>query len=250
MSASTPTPEIRISRGLDFRTTHWSIVLAARADEAAGQHALSQLCQIYWYPLYAFVRRRGYDTDDAQDLTQEFLTRLIERRSLNFVDPEKGRFRSFLLASLKNFLVNEWTRSQRQKRGGGRALISLDEQHPEARYQTEPVDTLTPERIYDRTWAATLLEHVLSQLERECADNGKADLFEELKPLLCGEKASATYSDIAARHGISEGAVKMTVLRLRQRYAALLRAQIAHTVETPGEIEEEIRHLLAITAGS
>jgi RNA polymerase sigma factor (sigma-70 family) len=243
-------PEIELGECAHFRTTHWSVVLAARDDEAAGQQALAQLCRIYWYPLYAFVRRRGYDVHEAQDLTQEFLARLIQRRSLNLVVPEKGRFRSFLLASLKNFLVNEWTRSQRQKRGGGQQLVSLDEEHAETRYKIEPLDTLTPENIYERTWAATLLEHVLVLLKRECAENGKADIFEELKPLLCGERASATYSEIAAKNGISEGAVKMTVMRLRLRYAALLRQQIAHTVETPEEIEEEIRHLLAIAAGA
>jgi RNA polymerase sigma factor (sigma-70 family) len=243
-------PEIELGECAHFRTTHWSVVLAARDDEAAGQQALAQLCRIYWYPLYGFVRRRGYDVHEAQDLTQEFLARLIQRRSLNLVVPEKGRFRSFLLASLKNFLVNEWTRSQRQKRGGGQQLVSLDEEHAETRYKIEPLDTLTPENIYERTWAATLLEHVLVLLKRECAENGKADIFEELKPLLCGERASATYSEIAAKHGISEGAVKMTVMRLRLRYAALLREQIAHTVKSPEEIEEEIRHLLTIAAGA
>jgi RNA polymerase sigma factor (sigma-70 family) len=250
MSATTPTPESLTGEGAQFRTTHWSVVLAARHDEAAGQEALAQLCRVYWYPLYAFVRRRGHDVHEAQDLTQEFLARLIEKRSLNLVAPEKGRFRSFLLASLKNFLVNEWTRSHRQKRGGGQHLISLDEEHAEARYKIEPVDTLTPERIYERTWTATLLDRVLVLLERECAEHGKADLFEELRPLLCGENASASYAEIAARHGISEGAVKMTVLRLRQRYAGLLREQIANTVESPEEIEDEIRHLLANAAGT
>src|SRR6185503_1596056 len=134
-----------VSARADFRTTHWSVVLAARDEEDAGQKALAQLCQAYWYPLYAFVRRRGYEPHDAQDLTQEFLLRLIERRSLQWVAPERGRFRSFLLASLKNFLVNEWTRSQRQKRGGGQPLLSLDERTAEARYQFEPVETETPE---------------------------------------------------------------------------------------------------------
>jgi len=236
--------------GAEFRTTHWSVVLAASDGEAAGQQALEQLCQTYWYPLYAFVRRRGYDPHEAQDLTQEFLLRLIEKKSLQSVAPERGRFRSFLLAALKNFLINEWSRTQRQKRGGGRQLISLDEQTAEARYRIEPVESATPETLFERAWAETLLDHVLALVAREYRESGKTELFDELKPFLCGEKGSATYAQIAARHAISEGAVKMAVLRLRQRYAALLRAEIGQTLESPAEIEEEIRHLRARVANT
>lgn len=217
----------------------------ARDEEAAGQKALAQLCHTYWYPLYAFVRRRGYDVHDAQDLTQEFLLRLIERKSLHSVAPERGRFRSFLLTALKNFLINEWSRSQRQKRGGGQILLSLDEELGEARYKIEPVESATPETLFERAWAATLLDRVLDLLRREYIASGKADLFEQLSPFLAGEKAAVTYAQIASQHGISEGAVKMAVLRLRQRYAACLRAEIAQTLEDPAEVEAEIRHLLA-----
>jgi RNA polymerase sigma factor (sigma-70 family) len=238
-----------IPAGAEFRTTHWSVVLAARNDEAAGQQALAQLCQTYWYPLYAFVRRRGHDPSDAQDLTQEFLLRLIERKSLQSVTPERGRFRSFLLVALKNFLINEWSRSQRQKRGGGQRFISLDEQTAEARYKIEPVESSTPETIFERAWAGTLLDRVLDRVAREYGENGKEDLFEALKPILCGEKGPATYAQIAAQHEITEGAVKMAVLRMRQRYAALLRAEIVQTLEDPSEIEDEIRYLFARVAG-
>jgi RNA polymerase sigma factor (sigma-70 family) len=245
--SSTPIIENSLVVSASFRSTHWSVVLASQHDDAGAQKALATLCRTYWYPLYAFVRRRGYASHDAQDLTQEFFTQLLERESLRSVSPEKGTFRSFLLASLKNFLVNEWTRSQRQKRGGGLKLVSLDEEKAEDRYRVEPAETVTPDLIYDRTWTETLLNRVLVLLESEHLENEKADLFQELKPLLCGEKGPGTYAEIAARHGISEGAVKMTVVRLRQRYAALLRSEIAQTVSSPEQVEQEIRHLLAIT---
>jgi RNA polymerase sigma factor (sigma-70 family) len=238
----------RPAPGGEFRTTHWSVVLAAREDETASQKALGELCRTYWYPLYAYVRRRGYSPHDAQDLTQEFLLQLIERKSLRSVAPEHGRFRSFLLASLKNFLINEWTRAQRQKRGGGQQLVSLDEQMAEARYGIEPVEFATPETLFERAWAQTLLDRVLELVARDYRENGKADLFDELKPFLCGEKGSSTYAEIAVWHGISEGAVKMSVMRLRQRYAALLRAEIAQTLESTAEVEDEIRHLLSCLA--
>jgi RNA polymerase sigma factor (sigma-70 family) len=249
MAMSSPTPAPASAKA-EFRTTHWSVVLMARDEEAAGQKALAELCRIYWYPLYAFVRRRGYDVHDAQDLTQEFLLRLIERKSLHSVAPERGRFRSFLLVALKNFLINEWSRSQRQKRGGGQILISLDEERGEARYKIEPVESATPETLFERAWAATLLDRVLDLLRQEYAASGKADLFEQLSPFLCGENVAETYAQIAARHGISEGAVKMAVLRLRQRYATFLRAEIAQTLEDPAEVEDEIRHLARVAGAS
>jgi RNA polymerase sigma factor (sigma-70 family) len=244
MLSSTPDTRTPVA-GADFRTTHWSVVLAAGADEAAGRKALEQLCQTYWYPLYAFVRRRGYNPHDAQDSTQEFLLQLIERKSLQSVAPERGRFRSFLLVSLKNFLINEWTRSQRQKRGGGQTIISLDEELAEGRYRNEPVTAATPETIFERAWAEALLERVFQRVAQEYEDSGKRDLFEQLKPSLAGEKDSSTYAEIAVRHGISEGAVKMSVFRMRQRYAALLREEIAQTLDRPEEVEDEIRFLMA-----
>lgn len=222
------------------------MVLAARHGESSGQNALTQLCQEYWYPLYVFVRRRGFDSHDAEDLTQEFFARLIGKKSLQSVHPEKGKFRSFLLASLKNFLANEWGRGQRQKRGGGQRLLSLDEERAENRYQSEPADQSTPETVYERAWASTLLDLVLARLRREYAENEKADLFDEIKGFLSGDKGSSTYAQIGARHGVGESAVKMTVLRLRKRYGALLRAEIANTVDTPEEIEREIRHLFTV----
>jgi RNA polymerase sigma factor (sigma-70 family) len=245
MPVPTPSSDAAAPPGADFRTTHWSVVLSVRDNEAAGQRALAELCQTYWYPLYAFVRRRGFGPEDAQDLTQEFFARMIERASFQSVDRERGKFRSFLLACLKNFLANEWTHANRQKRGGGQKVLSLDAAEAEDRYKVEPADASTPETIYEQTWAATLLERVMARLRKEYVTNEKGELFDELKDFLCGDKTAPTYAEIGARHGISEGAVKMAALRLRQRYAALLRAEIAHTVASPDGVENEIRCLIA-----
>jgi RNA polymerase sigma-70 factor (ECF subfamily) len=229
-----------------FVTTHWSVVLAAQKGSAASTQALARLCSVYWYPLYAYVRRRGHQEQDAQDLTQEFFARLLQRNALQSVSPDKGRFRSFLLASLKNFLTNEWDRRRAQKRGGGGTFVPLNWQIAENRYALESIDNATPEALYERRWALTLMEQVIARLRQEYTQNEKSGLFDQLKGFLSGEDRSMTYVELAAQHGVSKSAVKMAVLRLRQRYGQLLRQEIAHTVSTPEEVEEEIRHLIAV----
>jgi RNA polymerase sigma factor (sigma-70 family) len=228
----------------NFPTTLWAIVLRAGRDESGqARAALAQLCQAYWYPLYSFVRRRGYSLHDAEDLTQAFFGQLLEKGGLERVDPERGRFRTFLLASLKNFLANDWDRTHARKRGGGQKIVSLDEKSAEARYQLEPSYDMTPERHFERQWAMTLLDQVLSALRDEYHAEGKGDLFEELKVALIGHPG--TYAGMAARLRRSEGAIKVAVHRLRHRYRDLIRARIAETVGE-GEVEDELRHLLAM----
>lgn len=227
-----------------FATTHWSLVLAARAPaEAAGADALATLCRAYWYPLYAFVRRQGVGPHDAQDLTQEFFARLLEKEWLNAVARERGRFRSWLLAALRHFLANEWDKSRAQKRGGGITFVSIDDSSAESRYAHEPADTITAETLYDRRWALTLLDRVLARLRDEFVAAGKIAHFEALKGTLTGDRTP--YAEIAAALGLSEGAVKVAAHRLRERYRDLIRAEIAETVATPAEVEDELRHLLA-----
>ena len=233
-----------------FTTTHWSVVLAAaEPGSESGELALSTLCRNYWYPLYAYVRRQGHGPDEAQDLTQSFFARLLEKNYLGLANPERGRFRTFLLSSLKNFLVNDWRRDQRRKRGGTEPGLSLDEMSPEERFAAEPADTLNPERIYEKRWASTLLEHVLARLRQDYASSGRADLFDALKDYLWGEKNLAAYAEAAAALGLSEGAVKVAIHRLRQRYRDLLRAEIANTVASPEEVDEELRHLIDVISG-
>jgi RNA polymerase sigma factor (sigma-70 family) len=233
-----------------FATTHWSVVLAAgHKSSPRAQEALATLCQTYWYPLYAFVRRQGCNPHDAQDLTQEFFARFIEKNFLDDVHRDRGRFRSFLLAALKHFLANEWDRAQAAKRGGGRACISLDDHDAERRYALEPKDEMSADRIYERRWAMTLLECVLAGLKQEFSDAGKAAQFELLKGTLSSGRGAVTYAEIAARLKSSEEAVKVAVHRLRKRYRELLRAEIAQTVASPEEVEDEIRHLFAVLAG-
>lgn len=241
--ASHPSPGSR-----SFATTRWSIVLAARAPaEDAGGAALATLCRSYWYPLYAFVRRQGLGEHDAQDLTQEFFARLLEKGWLGGVERERGRFRSWLLASMKHFLANEWDKSRAKKRGGGVATISFDAMSAETRFRHEPADTETAEKLYDRRWALTLLDQVLARLREEMSAAGKLDLFEALKFSLTGGRTA--YAEVAAALGMSEGAVKVAVHRLRERYRELIRAEIAETVATPAEVEDELRHLLAALSG-
>jgi RNA polymerase sigma-70 factor (ECF subfamily) len=230
-----------------FATTHWSVVLAARESDASqAAAALEKLCRTYWYPLYAYVRRKGYGAEDAQDLTQEFFARLLARNFLNVADRNKGKFRSFLLGSLEHFLAREWTRAHAQKRGGGKAVFSLDELNAENRYLLEPADELTADKIFDRRWATTLLDQAMSRLREECAAGGKGDLFEKAQNYLAGEKGEASYAEIAAALNMSEGAVKVAVHRLRQRYGELVRAEIAQTVAISEEADEELRYLFAV----
>ena len=229
-----------------FATTHWSVVqLAARHDTVRAQQALSKLCETYWYPLYAFVRRQGHSPENAQDLTQEFFARLLSQDFLAGVNPGKGKFRSFLLASLKHFLANEWDRVRAAKRGGGKTVLSLDATQADQRYRVEPVDELSADRIYDRRWAMTLLDRVVQQLQSEYDRDGKGTLFEQLKIVLTMGKGAVRYGAVASTLGMSEGAVKVAAHRMRQRYREILRSEIAQTVSSPAEVDEELRNLFA-----
>ena len=230
-----------------FATTHWSVVLAAGDSAIPGaREALEKLCRTYWYPLYAYVRRRGHDEHDAQDLTQEFFAGFLESKALGSVDRSKGRFRAFLLAAMNHFLANEWKRGQTLKRGGAIRFLSLDEVTAEERYRLEPTTDLTPEKIYERRWALALLDQVLNRLRDESVADGKGELFEQLRPFLSDAKGAMSYADAAARTSLSEAAARQAVHRLRRRYRELMRAEIAHTVSSPQEIDEEIRHLFAV----
>ena len=232
-----------------FATTHWSIVVAAgRRASPEAREALAILCQVYWYPLYAYVRRQGHSAIDAQDLAQEFFVRLLERNYVRTADRTRGKFRSYLLASLKHFLAKEWRRAGTQKRGGGRSAISLDLARGESRYRLEPAHELTAEKIYERRWALTLLEQTLAKLRDELAGGEKLKQFEHLKGYLGGDKSTVPYRQIAAELGMTEGAVKVAVHRLRRRCRELLRAEIAQTVAGPEEVDEELRDLLAAVA--
>ena len=233
-----------------FVTTRWSLVVSAgRNDTPQARNALEKLCRSYWFPIYAFVRRQGHGPHDAQDLTQEFFTRLLEKQQLAAADPAKGRFRSFLLAALKHFLANEWDKARAQKRGGGRVLIPIDVAAAETSCGVDPADNLTADKIFERRWALTLLEHVLGRLRAEYVSDGRENLFEQLKPTLTEASRTVAYAEIANRLGTTEGAVKVAVHRLRQRYREVLRAEIADTVAGPGEVEDEIRNLFAALAG-
>ena len=233
-----------------FVTTHWSVVVAAgRNDTARARDALARLCQTYWHPLYAYVRRLGHSPPDAQDLTQEFFARLLEKNYLAGADESRGRFRSFLLASLKHFLANEWDKASAQKRGGGQTLIPIDFNAAETSCCFEPADNTTPEKIFERRWALTLLDQVLRRLRAEHVRDGKEKLFEQLKSTLTEASRSVAYAEIARRLDTTEGAVKVAVHRLRQRYREVLRAEIAETVASPGEVEDELRNLFAALSG-
>lgn len=229
-----------------FAATRWTVVLAAAGDRSGTQrrHALEELARIYWFPLYAYIRRRGHHAPEAEDLTQEFFARLLEKKSLTAVDRKKGKFRSFLLASVKNFLANEWDKSQSQKRGGGRPLVALDAMDAETRYRLEPADELTPERLFERRWAVAVLDQVMARLEQEYEARGAGRVFEVLKDCLAGTAETPGYADLAGRLGMTQGALKVASHRLRKRYRELLRDEIAQTVAAPELIDEEIRYLL------
>jgi RNA polymerase sigma-70 factor (ECF subfamily) len=231
----------------DFASTRWSVVLLAR-DRAAAEAdaALEALCRAYWYPLYAYIRRQVGSADQAEELTQEFFTRFLEKDFLDAVDRDRGRFRSFLLACCKHFLANERDRVRAQKRGGGRALLSLDFVSAAERYHREPADSLTPERLFERRWVLTLLDQVLDQLGREFHADGKGPLFERLKLALVGATEALPYAAIGAELGMTEAAVKKAAQRLRRRYREIFRERIAATVGSPEEIEDEIRALFAV----
>jgi RNA polymerase sigma-70 factor (ECF subfamily) len=230
-----------------FTTTQWSRVLSARdGSDSDARSALESLCHTYWYPLYAFVRRQGHDPEEARDLTQAYFAELLEKNFLKAVEPSAGRFRSFLLASLKNFLSHERDRGRALKRGGGAQIISLDTANAEARLGAEAADLLTPEEIFERQWALTVLERALERLRRDSAELGSETQFETLKGYLTGEASRAPYSEVAAELGMSEGAVRTAVHRLRKRFGKMLRAEIADTVADPAHAADEIRHLLSV----
>jgi RNA polymerase sigma-70 factor (ECF subfamily) len=207
------------------------------------------LCQTYWLPVYAFVRKRGHSPEQTQDLTQAFFANFLEKQHVAKADRERGRFRSFLMTSVENFLRNENDRAQAQKRGGGRQPISLDEQDAEARYLCEPTTEEDPAKAFEQRWAATLLGTVLGRLQAEFGATGRGDLFEALQAHLWGDAESTPYPELAAQFGLSLANVKTTALRLRQRYRELLREEIAHTVALPSEIDDEIRHLMQVVSG-
>jgi RNA polymerase sigma factor (sigma-70 family) len=228
-----------------FETTHWSVVL--KAGQGA-EEALVKLCRIYWVPLYAYTRRRGHSVHESQDLTQGFFAHVLENRGLESVAPYKGRFRSFLLVSLKHYLDNEWHKQKTLKRGGGQVFISWEELQPRDREMVEPSDQLTPEKLFDREWALTLLDRVMKQLEKECVAARKGDLFLKLRDFLTGDGSGRPYGEIAAELDMTEGAVKVAVHRLRRRFGELVREQIERTVANPDDIDDEIRELFAALA--
>jgi RNA polymerase sigma factor (sigma-70 family) len=230
-----------------FTTTHWSVVLQAGQEHSPeSAAALETLCRTYWYPLYAFVRREGHNPEAAADLTQEFFSRLLATNGLATVNRSKGRFRSFLLATMKHLLANEWQHAHRQKRGGGRPHFSLDAVSAEDRYQCDPADPLTPEKIFERRWAETVIDAVTRRLQAEFAEAGLARRFEVLKMFLLADEEPISYADTARRLDVTEGAVRSAIHRMRRRYGELFRAEIAQTVTGPSEIEAELRHLLAV----
>ena len=236
-----PAPDPR-----EFNTTHWSLVRAAQSDDASrtlARKALEQLCRAYWYPLYAFVRNRGYSAFDAQDLTQSFLMRFIDTGGFATADRERGRFRTYLLGAMKHFLANEWHRARRQKRGGGVKLLEWDALDPEARYALEPQQPTDPDAGFDREWALELIARAMEELRAEWEVRGKSRLFAVLQGSLTGDEPPR--SDAARELGMTEGAVKVAVHRLRQRYRELLRARIAETVNEQSEIDDEMRYLVA-----
>jgi RNA polymerase sigma-70 factor (ECF subfamily) len=230
-----------------FATTHWSVVVeAGQSDSPKAFEAMTQLCNTYWYPLYAYVRRKGYPAADAEDLTQEFFARLLSGNYVAGADRRKGKFRSYLLGTLEHFLAKEWRRARAQKRRGGRTVLSLDTASAENRYLLEPADELTAERIFDCRWADTVLSQAMMRLREEYQAENKTLLFEKAEPVLCGNGVGESYAEIAAVLGMNEGAFKMVIHRLRRRYGELIRTEIAQTVATPEAVEEELRYLCAV----
>jgi RNA polymerase sigma factor (sigma-70 family) len=229
-----------------FTTTHWSVVLEAQGESPAAQEALEKLCRTYWRPVYAFVRRQGVGPVEAEDITQGFFAQLLERRKFSAIRREKGRLRSFLLGGLKYFLADEQRRVMAIKRGKGQRLIPLEELRADDRIEMEPADPVTAEMIYERRWALTVLERVLSRLKDEYRAVGNGALFDSLKQLLPDEPGSQSQVKIAAQLGMTENALRQAFYRFRQRYQLLLREEIAQTVATPGDVEDELRHLIAV----
>ena len=249
MPPNEPQYPLEIRTGSTFCTTQWSMVLAA--GEVMGprsRQALEALCRAYWYPLYAYVRRRGHSAGDAQDLVQGFFLRLIEKNIVANADPERGRFRSYLLKSIQFYMANEWDRARAKKRGGGRTTIPLDSLVAEQRFGSEPSHAMTAERLFDRRWALTLLEQVLAQLKAQYLQKGTRNTFDRLKAFIGGDVPGVTYKQVGQELGMSESAVKVAVHRLRKKYGELLRAAIAQTLANPLEVDDEINHLFSILA--
>ena len=245
MGEGGPPQRDRAAIGPEFATTRWSIVIAAgRESGAESRDALATLCRLYWYPLYAFVRRRGFDPDQAADHTQAFFARLLERKIVRGANPDRGRFRGYLLGALKHHLAHEWAHARAQKRGGGRESFSLDLSGAENRYRSEPAHDLTPEKTFDRQWAVTVLELAMGELERQTAAAGKHRQFLRLKGFLAGGSLEA-YREAAEDLGLTQGAVSVLVHRFRRRYRDLIREQIAETVQSQEEVDDEVRHLFA-----
>jgi RNA polymerase sigma factor (sigma-70 family) len=232
--------------GTAFTTTHWSVVLEAQGESPAAQKALEKLCRTYWRPIFAFLRRQGLSSAEAEDITQGFFAQLLERKSFDAVRKEKGRLRSYLLGALKYFVTDEQRRAMAIKRGKGQRIIPFEELRADERIDIEAADPVTADMIYERRWALTVLERVLSRLKDEYRLAGNAALFDSLKQLLPDEPGSPSQAEIAARLGMTENAVRQAFYRFRQRYQSLLREEIAHTVATPGDIEDELRHLIAV----
>jgi RNA polymerase sigma factor (sigma-70 family) len=233
-------------RGVAFTTTHWSVVLEAQGESPAAQQALEKLCRTYWRPIFAFLRRQGLRLEEAEDITQGFFAQLLERKKFSAIRKEKGRLRSFLLGALKYFLADEQRRAMAIKWGKGQRLIPLEEFRADDRIEMEPADPVTAEMSYERRWALTVLERVLSRLKDEYHAAGNDALFDSLKELLPDEPGAPSQAEIAARLGMTENAVRQAFYRFRQRYQSLLREEIANTVATPGDIEDELRHLIAV----
>ncbi|HOX56411.1 MAG TPA: RNA polymerase sigma factor [Candidatus Paceibacterota bacterium] len=244
MSLATPTPTPASDAW--FVTTHWSVVLSAREkDSPQSVAALETLCRTYWYPLYAYLRRQGRRPHDAQDLTQGFFARLLQKDYLQAAAREKGKFRTFLLMALKRFVANEWDREHAQKRGGFAPVVPIDQEFAESRFAADPSLNVQPDVLYDRQWAMTLLERAMSQLREEYVASGRAKLFEYLQSCLVRDESALPYGEIAARLNLTESAVKMAIHRLRARYREILRDEVAHTVSSREEVEEEVRHLFS-----
>ncbi len=231
---------------MSFDTTQWTLVVAAGdSKHPDSRAALEDLCQSYWYPLYAYLRRRGYPQEDAEDVVQGFFTQLLDKKYLKAADRERGRFRSFLLTSLKNFAANEWDREKAQKRGGATKTLSLDFETAEGRYHLDPADEQTPEQVFDRGWAVTQLRQALERMSAESAGGESERRFELLKGYLTGDSQDVRYKDVADELDMSEGAVKVAVHRLRQRFGDVLRDEVARTLNDPADVDDEIRHLFA-----
>lgn len=232
-----------------FATTRWTVVLAAgQRDAPQAAVALEELCRTYWYPLYVYVRRQGHSREDAEDFTQAFFARLLDKNYLAGISSDKGKFRAFLLVAVKRFLANEWDRAHCQKRGGGALPLSLDWQDADTRYQIDPADNLSPDKLYDRAWAVTMLERVITRLRDENSAEGKGAHYEKLKPFLMVGRSDISYAAAGAALGLAEGAVRVAVHRLRRRYGELLREEIAQTLADPAQADEEMRALFSALA--